>query len=283
MRLTVNNREFTWRNPGVVGILNLTPDSFSDGGAYASVDAAVQRALAMIAEGATMIDLGGESTRPGSQPVSVETELDRLLPVLRALPKDQFPISVDSNKPEVQEVVLREGAHIINDIYGGSEELFVMAQKYHAGLILMHTPAPPDIMQSRTHYEDVVEDIHTWFAAKHRALHSYDLPAIWADPGIGFGKTLEQNLALLRNLQRFRFPGWGLLLGTSRKSWIEKLTGAPVEQRLGGSIASVVMAWQQGADLFRVHDVSETVQALQIAQAIAVPNPTNRSKPCPTN
>jgi dihydropteroate synthase len=252
----------------IMGILNLTPDSFSDGGKYPSVKSAVAAAEKMIAEGADMLDLGGESTRPGSDPVDVKTELQRVIPVLEALPKNKVLISVDSQKTEVQAAALAAGAHIINDISGGSDTLFRMASQYQAGLILMHTPAEPKIMQSHTHYPDVVETVAEFLATQVERAKAYPIPAIWTDPGIGFGKTLEQNLSLMCNLNRFRIAGCGILLGASRKTWIGHLTGAEVNNRLPGSLVALVAAILKGVEIIRVHDVAASVQARTVATAL---------------
>ncbi len=255
-----------------MGILNTTPDSFSDGGAYTSTEAAIRRALEMVQRGAAIVDIGGESTRPGSDPVSVGTELDRVLPVLKGLPKDRFIISVDSSKLEVQEAALQHGAHIINDIMGGSPELFKLAEAHRAGLVLMHTPAPPKTMQAHTDYTDVVTTVHAFFKERQTQIRQHALPAVWLDPGIGFGKTLDQNIALLRALPALRMDGCGLLLGASRKSWIGQLCDAPVDQRIGGSIAALVHAAIAGVDLFRVHDVFENAQALAVTMRLVKDN-----------
>jgi dihydropteroate synthase len=259
----------TQLNPhAIMGILNLTPDSFSDGGKYPCVKSAVAAAEKMITEGADILDLGGESTRPGSDPVDVETELQRVIPVLEALPKNRVLLSVDSQKSEVQAAALAAGAHIINDVSGGSDTLFQMAAKYQAGLILMHTPAPPKNMQSHTHYPDVVETVAEFLATQVERAKTYPTPALWTDPGIGFGKTLEQNLSLMRHLERFRFPGCGILLGASRKTWIGNLTGAEVDNRLPGSLVALVAAILKGVEIIRVHDVAASVQARTVATAL---------------
>lgn len=262
--LTLNQHTFELRYPAVMGILNLTPDSFSDGGAYSSVDAAVAQAFRMMEQGAQLIDLGGESTRPGSAAVSVEEELSRVMPVLEALPKDRCVISVDSNKLAVQQAVLEAGAHVINDVLGGSDELFALAEKHQTGLVLMHTSARPEVMQQHTQYDDVVADVQAYLKARADMVSGYRVPALWLDPGIGFGKTLEQNLALMQDVDAFRVEGAGVLLGASRKSWLAKLCGAEVDARLGGSLAAALYGATKGVELLRVHDVLETVQALEV-------------------
>jgi dihydropteroate synthase len=266
--LCLNGFRTCLRPHAIMGILNLTPDSFSDGGQYPSVEKALAAAGQMIAEGADILDLGGESTRPGSDPVSVETELQRVMPVLEALPKDRVLISVDSCKPEVQAAALAAGAHIINDISGGSDTLFELAQTHQAGLILMHTPAPPKTMQAHTDYDDVLECVANYLSARIQRAKEFNIPALWSDPGIGFGKTLEQNLQLMRNLDRFRLQGCGVLLGASRKSWIGHLTGAQVDQRLPASLVALTAAVSQGVEIIRVHDVAASVQARKAAEAL---------------
>ena len=248
----------------VMGILNLTPDSFSDGGKYNSPEAALQRVQQMVKQGASIIDLGAESTRPGSETISVEEELDRLLPVLKELPKDQFLISVDSCKIEVQVAAMEAGAHIINDIMGGSTELYQAAQEHQCGLVLMHTSAPPAEMQKHTDYGEkgVVKTVYDFFSKQHKILEYFDIPRYWVDPGIGFGKTPNQSIELLRNTSKFCGHNHGVLIGASRKSWIGKTFDVPVEERVGASLTAALHAAQEGAEILRVHDVQETTQAL---------------------
>ena len=218
----------------------------------------------MVEQGAGIIDLGGESTRPGSEPVSVEEELGRVMPILRRLPKDEFVISIDSRNRETQRVAIEEGTHLVNDVSGGNGELFDLAEKRQVGLVLMHAQGDPRSMQDAPVYEDVLAEVRAFFDAKREAILRRNLPRVWIDPGIGFGKTLEHNLDLLRNLDRFADSAWGVLLGASRKSWIDKLCGAPVDQRLGGSLAAAVHAVSMGAEIIRAHDVRETVQAIEV-------------------
>ena len=267
-RFTCNGLAVEIERPLVMGILNLTPDSFSDGGQFNSVEKALDHVKAMVRDGADIIDLGAESTRPGSQPIGTEEELDRLLPVLRRLPRDQFLVSVDSCKPEVQAAAMGNGAHIVNDILGGTEALFALAQKHRCGVVCMHTPAPPASMQGHTEYADVAGELCAYFESKHAILSNYDLPRYWVDPGIGFGKTPQQSVELMRHAGRFCGDGWGLLVGASRKSWIGHAFGADVESRLGGSIAAALHCAAQGAEILRVHDVKETTQALATAHLL---------------
>ena len=274
-----NGRDVRLRYPAVMGILNLTPDSFSDGGSFIDPDLALEHALAMVGDGAQIIDVGGESTRPGSEPVSEQDELARVLPVLDKLPNDQFIISVDTTKPAVAQAALQAGVHIINDVSGGNPELLDLAQRYQAGFVLMHAQGSPKNMQDKPVYKNVVEEIRAFFDEKRKGLIERELPRIWVDPGIGFGKSLEHNLDLMRNLSAFKDDAWGILLGSSRKSWIDGLCGAPdPSDRLGGSIASAVCSLAHGAEIIRVHDVRETVQALQVAKELALsPDPPYKS------
>ena len=256
--------------PAVMGILNLTPDSFSDGGNYMDPNLALDKALQMVDEGAQIIDLGGESTRPGSDPVSEKEETHRVIPILEKLPLDQFVISIDTTKPEVARLALELGAHIINDVSGGNEELLNLAQKHKSGFILMHAQGKPKVMQEQPSYMNPVSEIRSFFDRKKELLESLNLPRVWIDPGIGFGKTLTHNLEIMKNLDGFSDDAWGVLLGSSRKSWIDHLCRAPDPvKRMGGSIASAIDAVSKGAEIIRVHDVLETVQALRVAKELA--------------
>ena len=256
--------------PACMGILNLTPDSFSDGGQFSNLEFAVNHALKMVQQGAQIIDGGGESTRPGSKSVSEQEEIDRVLPVLEKLPVDQFIISIDTTKPKVAELALQNGAHLINDVSGGNKILLEKAKQYDAGFVIMHTQGNPDSMQNKPSYMNPTEEIRGFFEKQKDFLLSLELPRVWIDPGIGFGKTLEHNIDIMRNLDRFEDDAWGILLGTSRKSWIDHLCTAkdPLE-RIGGSIASAIHAVRKGAEIIRVHDVKETVQAIQVAKELA--------------
>jgi len=234
MELKLNGAHFNLRFPVVMGVLNVTPDSFSDGGLYCEPQAALDRFEQMREEGAQIIDVGAESTRPGSDPVSEKDELDRLLPIIEALPKDGCMISVDTNKPAVQKIMLQAGVHMINDVFGGNTELIDLASSYQAALTLMHTPAPPKNMQAATNYQNVVTEVRDWLLARVQETMDKNIPAVWVDPGIGFGKTLQQNLEIMRQLDQFCGIGTGVAIGVSRKSWIGQLTGADVKHRLGG-------------------------------------------------
>ena len=265
-----NGHSLSLEYPAVMGILNLTPDSFSDGGNYMDPNLAVDKALQMVDEGAQIIDLGGESTRPGSDPVSEKEEIRRVIPILEKLPLDQFLISIDTTKAEVARLSLELGAHIINDVSGGNEKLLNIAQKNKSGFILMHAQGQPKDMQDQPSYMNPFSEIRSFFEHKKEQLQSLNLPRVWIDPGIGFGKALNHNLELMRNLDSFTDEAWGVLLGSSRKSWIDHLCGAPdPAKRMGGSIASALDAVSKGAEIIRVHDVMETVQALQVAKELA--------------
>ena len=265
-----NGQAFRLRYPAVMGILNVTPDSFSDGGLHLEVAKAVDRVRQMLEEGAQFIDVGGESTRPGSDPVSVDEELRRVLPVIEALPKDECVISLDTTKPEVARAALEAGVHVINDVSGGADStLFDLAERHQAGYVLMHTMGSPKTMQEAPSYDDVASEVLAFFEERITDLANRNLPKVWMDPGIGFGKTLEHNLALMQNLGNLRDDRWGLLLGASRKSWIDKLCGAPNhEHRLGGSLAAAMEAARQGTEIIRAHDVRETVQALEVMESL---------------
>lgn len=269
--MLLNKQNLPLHFPAIMGICNVTKDSFSDGGQNYETADALKNIKFLHKQGASIIDIGAESTRPGSDPISYQQEINKLEPILKKIPKDKFCISIDTNKIETQEFALEQGAHIINDIFGGSEDLFVLSKKYKNGLILMHTPAPPKTMQLMTHtYKNVIQDIRKIFEKKIKLLEQYTVPSskVWLDPGIGFGKNLKQNLSLLKNIRKFKIRNYGLLLGSSRKSWISGIDGSLSNQRLGGSLASVLYCLEQGVDIFRVHDVQETKQAITIYEKI---------------
>ena len=269
--MLLNKNNFFIKAPQIMGICNITIDSFSDGGKSFKISDAIKNINIMNKQGATIIDIGAESTRPGSEPISYKQEIKKLAPILKKIPKDKFIISVDTNKIETQEFALQQGAHIINDVFGGSEDLFFLSRKYNNGLVLMHTPASPKTMQSMTHiYTNVVDDIKKIFKGKAKLLKKYKISSskVWFDPGIGFGKNLKQNLSLLKNVKKLKIEKYGLLLGSSRKSWISSVDNSQTNKRLGGSLASVLYCLEQGVDIFRVHDVQETYQAIKIFKEI---------------
>ena len=252
----------------VMGILNVTPDSFSDGGRFQSLEFAISRAEEMVADGADMIDIGGESTRPGSAPVSVEEELRRVMPALYALRGLGKALSVDTLKPEVMREAVIAGADMINDVNGFRAPGAIEAvEGSDCGLCIMHMVATPATMQQQAHYSDVVAEVIAFLAERVDALTRAGIARnrLCIDPGFGFGKTVAHNVALLQNIGRIeREVGLPVLAGLSRKSMIGAITGRPVEQRLAGSLAGALAAVAQGAALLRVHDVAETVDALKV-------------------
>ncbi len=257
----------------IMGILNVTPDSFSDGGAYFSPESALSRAEEMIQEGADLIDVGGESTRPGAEPVSPEEEIRRVLPVVQGLVQRGYIVSVDTTKVEVAELVLKAGAHIINDISGlrFNPDLAKIVAKYRAGLVIMHSRGTPQNMQTLTDYENLIEEIYEFLAGQvDFALSQGVSPEkIILDPGIGFAKTVEQNLEILRRLPEFKSLGYPILVGPSRKSFIGAvLGGLPPSERVEGTSASVALAIAGGARILRVHDVKAMVRVCRVTEAI---------------
>lgn len=256
----------------VMGILNVTPDSFSDGGRYQTLEFAISRAEELAADGADMIDIGGESTRPGSASVSVEQELGRVMPALYALRGLGKALSVDTLKPEVMREAVIAGADMINDVNGFRAPGAIEAVRdSDCGLCVMHMVATPATMQQQAVYQDVVGEVIAFLAERVMALSKagIDRKRICVDPGFGFGKTVAHNVALLQNIGRIeRELGLPVLAGLSRKSTIGAITGRPVEQRLAGSLAGALAAVAQGATLLRVHDVAETVDALKVWQQV---------------
>ncbi len=254
-----------------MGVLNVTPDSFSDGGRWYDHAAAVARGLEMVAEGADIIDVGGESTRPGAQPVTDSEERRRILPVVAAL-APKVRVSVDTRKAGVAEAAVASGATLINDV---SASLWPVAAAAGpaVGWVAMHMLGEPGTMQIAPHYDDIVGEVADFLARRTGVAEAAGVEEIWVDPGIGFGKTMEHNLRLLRHLDRLVAQGRPVVVGTSRKSFLGRLAAgpaeppAPVEERLAGSLASAVWAVTQGAAMVRVHDVAETVQAVRLMSA----------------
>ncbi|MFO1431073.1 MAG: dihydropteroate synthase [Candidatus Competibacteraceae bacterium] len=256
-----------------MGVLNVTPDSFFDGGLYNTPDSALQRARELVAAGADIIDIGGESTRPGAPPVMVQEELERVLPVIAQVTRElPVPVSIDTSKPEVMQAALRAGAGMINDIRAlQTPGALQIAADSRAAVCLMHMQGTPASMQVNPHYEDVVAEVKAFLAERIQVCEAAGIrrDRILIDPGFGFGKTLEYNLLLLKHLSEFRQLGATLLVGLSRKSMIGKLLhDAPPGERLYGSLAAAVIAAWQGAQILRVHDVRETAQALQVCAAV---------------
>lgn len=255
-----------------MGILNVTPDSFSDGGQFHSIDLALSRAEQMIADGVDIIDIGGESSRPGAQPLPLEEELRRVMPVIYALRDCGKPLSIDTYKPEVMREALHAGADMINDINGfRSEGALSAVNRSDCALCIMHMQKDPLTMQMSPEYREVTRDVTQFLQERVTAMEEagVDRTRICVDPGFGFGKTVEHNLALLRNMERIsEETGVPVLAGVSRKSMIGAITGRPVEQRLAGSLAAALAAVAHGAAIIRVHDVAETVDALKVWMAV---------------
>lgn len=257
------------RVPKVMGIVNVTPDSFSDGGRSLAVDDAVAHALRQVADGADVIDVGGESSRPGAEPVSLEEELRRVIPVIEALaPMVSVPISVDTTKVEVARQAIRAGASIVNDIegLGGDPALPRLVAESGAGVVIMHMAGNPRTMQIDPKYDDVVREVRDALARRVDAVEPLGIPRerIAIDPGIGFGKTFEHNLLLLRNLDQFATLGCSVLIGTSRKGFLGILTGRPALERTAASVASSLAAAVKGANVVRVHDVAAMSDAIKV-------------------
>jgi len=258
--------------PAVMGILNVTPDSFSDGGLHCDRPAAVAAGLRMVEEGAAIIDVGGESTRPGASPVGTQEEIDRVVPVIEALAaRADAVISVDSSKPEVIAAALRAGAHMVNDVRALQLPGALQAAASHdAAVCLMHMQGEPATMQTAPRYDDVVAEVHAFLAGRVAACRAagIGLDSICVDPGIGFGKTYEHNLALLQNQRCFTDLGCPVLIGVSRKGLIGIMTGRPASARLVGSAVAAAFAVAAGAAIIRAHDVPATVDAVKVAVAL---------------
>ncbi len=261
--------------PRVMGIVNVTPDSFSDGGRYFSADAALLHALRMIGEGADILDIGGESTRPGADPVPEAQEIDRVVPVIEAIRRaSDIPISIDTMKPGVARAAARAGATMWNDVTAlrGAPDSLATAAELGCEVVLMHMQGEPRTMQAAPRYDDVVAEVADHLASRAEAAIAAGVARddIWLDPGLGFGKTAGHNLALLRRLGRLVALGFPVLVGMSRKSSIARIAGdnAAADQRLGGSLAAALAAARAGAACVRVHDVAATRQALAVQAAI---------------
>ena len=271
--------------PRVMGIVNATPDSFSDGGEHFDVDAAVAHGLRLIEEGADVLDVGGESTRPGAIAVPVEEELRRVVPVVERLVRDAaLPVSVDTSKPEVMRAAVAAGAGMINDVHALRREgALEMAASLGVPVVLMHMRGEPGSMQEAPEYDDVVGEVHRFLAERIFAAEMSGIPKqrLLVDPGFGFGKSTAHNLQLLAQLQRFTELGVPVLAGLSRKRTIGELTGRDLPRdRAAGSVAAHLVAVQRGAGIVRVHDVAATVDALKVWNAVAaVPMPRAASAP----
>ena len=259
--------------PIIMGVLNITPDSFSDGGLFLEAQSAIDQAILMVEQGADIIDIGGESTRPGASVVSAEDELNRVLPVIEALSGNiDVPISIDTSKPFVMEKAFDAGASIINDVFAlRSEGALEMAASLGADVCLMHMQGNPRTMQKNPKYDDVVGDVKNFFIERLEACSDVGikLESITLDPGFGFGKNLAHNIALLKNLAEFHEFGVSILAGLSRKSMIGSLLGdKEVGSRMIGSVTAALIAVENGANIIRVHDVAETKEALTVWQQI---------------
>jgi dihydropteroate synthase len=267
----------------VMGVLNVTPDSFSDGGKFLDVDSALRQGCLMAAQGADILDVGGESTRPGSEPVSVDEELARVVPVIRALRKalPDILLSVDSSKGLVAEAALAAGADILNDVTAcrSSPEIFDLAANSGAGLVLMHMQGLPQSMQRAPQYEDILIEVNAFFQERILCAQAagVDVSQIVLDPGIGFGKTLIHNLELIAGLGFFLPLGCPLLLGVSRKRWLGELTGRDVDDRLAASLGGAAACMSRGANILRVHDVIESCDLVKIIDKV------NQTRPAALN
>jgi dihydropteroate synthase len=256
----------------VMGILNVTPDSFSDGGRYLDHGAAAARGIEMVDEGADFIDVGGESTRPGSDPVSPDEERDRVVPVIETLAgKVPVPISVDTRKPRVAKAALEAGALIVNDISGARDpEMFAVAREAGAGMVLMHMKGEPKTMQVAPRYDDVVAEVHEYLRERIEAAEFAGIASerLCVDPGIGFGKDLQQNLTLMRHVETLLDLGPPVLVGPSRKRFIGALLDLPEDDRVEGTAGAVAWLVARGAHIVRVHDVREMVRVVRVVDAI---------------
>lgn len=256
----------------LMGVVNVTPDSFSDGGLYLDPEAAIAHGRELVEAGADVLDVGGESTRPGAEGVGASEELARVVPVIEGLRGIAPRISVDTSKAPVAAAALDAGAEIVNDVTAlrGDPEMAVLCAERGCGVVLMHMLGTPRTMQADPRYDDVVADVKAFLAERLGAAVAAGIPeeGIWLDPGIGFGKTVAHNMELLRRLGELRELGRPLVVGTSRKSFIGRIDGSPADERLGGTIASSVLAAVEGAEVLRVHDVAEVRQALTVAAAV---------------
>lgn len=268
--INCSNYHLNFNKTIIMGILNITPDSFSDGGLFIEVDKAVTHAKQMVEEGADIIDIGGESTRPGSDTISDDEELKRIKPIITRLIKEvNVPISIDTYKPKVVEECLKLGAHLVNDITGlRNKEMMNVVAEYKVPVVIMHMKGMPKNMQENPAYEDVVNEIKEFFSDRIIEARKTGINDIIIDPGIGFGKTTKHNLQILKRLSEFKSLGYPILVGPSRKSFIGNITGLSVNERLEGTLASISIAIINGANIVRVHDVKECKRAVQIAEAI---------------
>jgi dihydropteroate synthase len=273
--LTIRNQCFAWgQQTYLMGVLNITPDSFSDGGDYNNLDAALDRAQALVNGGATLLDIGGQSTRPGATPISPEAELERVIPIIKTIRKSlNVPISVDTTRAMIAQQAIRAGADLVNDISGGTfdPEMLSTVAQLEVPMILMHIRGTPETMQQLTDYDDLVGEIRQVLSERIVAAEEAGIARsrLIIDPGIGFGKTYEQNLELLQQLHQFQSLGVPLLVGTSRKSFIGKIINQDdPKKRVWGTAATCCAAIAQGADILRVHDLPEMWEVSRVADAI---------------
>jgi len=269
---TCGKYQLTLNRPHVMGIVNVTPDSFSDGGKFLSTDLAVEHALKLITEGADILDIGGESTRPGAAVVSLDEELKRVIPVIEALGENcNVPISIDTYKPEVMRQAIAAGADIVNDVRALQEpNALDIISNSNVGVCLMHMQGMPQTMQLEPHYRDVVREVKQFLIERMNAALAHGIVGnrILLDPGFGFGKTRTHNIALIQHLDELNEIGQPLLVGLSRKSVLGSIAGGDEVQRLNASIAASVISAMKGAKIIRVHDVKATVEALKVVTAI---------------
>jgi len=265
--------------PKIMGVVNVTPDSFSDGGLFLEPEAAIAHGEQLVRDGAEILDVGGESTRPGAEPVSEAEELVRTQPVVADLEGLGYAVSIDTSKAAVAEAALAAGAEIVNDVTAlrGDAEMAALCAERGATVVLMHMVGDPLTMQDDPRYDDVVEDVKAFLAERIEAAVAagIDEGKVWVDPGVGFGKTLEHNLELLARLDELVELGRPLVIGTSRKSFIGRLTGRDVTGRVHGTTATCVIALERGARVFRVHDVAAVSDALKVAAATFARWPTS--------
>lgn len=273
--LKIREYSFNWgKRTYIMGILNITPDSFSDGGDFYNLDTALQQAHKLVKDGADIIDIGGQSTRPGAMEISLEEELNRVIPVIKAVRKDfSIPISVDTTRAEVAKVAVEAGADFVNDISGATFDRLMLSvvSDLKVPIILMHIRGTPQTMQNFTDYQDLIGEIYQYFEARIEAALALGIEKshIILDPGIGFAKNYEQNLELLKQLKEFTKLNYPILIGTSRKSFIGQILKQPnPKQRVWGTAATCCAAIANGADLIRVHDVAQMYEICQVADAI---------------
>ena len=273
--LVIRNKSFIWgKQTYLMGVLNITPDSFSDGGDYNNLEEALQRAWALVEAGADILDIGGQSTRPGAKQISLEEELERVIPIIKRIRKNlNIPISVDTTRAEIAQQAVRAGADIVNDISGGTfdGDMLTTVAELEVPIILMHIRGTPETMQHKTDYEDLVGDIIAVLRERLAAAETAGIARsrLLIDPGIGFGKTAAQNIELLRQLHQFQRLGVPILVGTSRKSFIGKIINQDdPKQRVWGTASTCCAAISQGADILRVHDLPQMWEVSKVADAI---------------